>query len=83
MAEEMDDIAAKPVGPDTLAAQIALGAATAAEAREYLRNQNNIARLQIENLQKQDETKPRICAGGASTTRCGARSSSCWSRSAR
>jgi len=55
VADEIDEVGAKAIGPDALGARIALDAATTAEAREYLRNQNNIARLQIENLQKQDE----------------------------
>ncbi|MGD0142403.1 MAG: hypothetical protein ABSC92_04530, partial [Rhizomicrobium sp.] len=55
MADGQDDIGAKVVGPDPLGARLALDAATAAEAREYLRRQNDIAALQIENLRKQDE----------------------------
>jgi tetratricopeptide (TPR) repeat protein len=55
MAEGPEEIGAKSVGPDPLGARIALDAATAAEAREYLRRQNDIAALQIENLRKQDE----------------------------
>ncbi len=55
MSDDMDDTIAKTGGSDNLAAGIALDASTAEEAREYLRNQNNIARLQVENLQKQDE----------------------------
>src|SRR6185312_13460316 len=55
MAEEAEDIASKSVGPDALASKLALDAATAEEACAYLRNQNEIARLQIDNLQKQDE----------------------------
>ncbi len=55
MADEIDDAGAKPIGPDALAARLALDAVTAVEAREYLHNQNAIARLQIENQQKQDE----------------------------
>jgi tetratricopeptide (TPR) repeat protein len=55
MADESEDIASKSVRPDALASRLALEAATAAEARDYLRNQNDIARLQIDTLQKQDE----------------------------
>jgi tetratricopeptide (TPR) repeat protein len=55
MSEDIDDIAPKSIGPDAFASRVALDAATAEEARLYLRNQNDIARLQIDNLQKQDE----------------------------
>ena len=55
MADEPEQIGAKSVGPDPLGARMALDAATADEAREYLRRQNEIAALQIENLRKQDE----------------------------
>jgi len=55
MADGQEEIGAKFVGPDPLGAKLALDAATAAEAREYLRRQNEIAALQIENLRKQDE----------------------------
>jgi tetratricopeptide (TPR) repeat protein len=55
MADEIDDVGAKPVGPDAVAARMALDTAAAEQARDYLQNQNALARLQIENLQKQDE----------------------------
>jgi tetratricopeptide (TPR) repeat protein len=55
MAEGQEEIGAKSVGPDPLGARMALDVATAGEAREYLRRQNDIAALQIENLRKQDE----------------------------
>jgi tetratricopeptide (TPR) repeat protein len=55
MAEGAEEVGAKTIGPDPLGARLALDAATAAEAREYLRRQNDIAALQIENLRKQDE----------------------------
>ena len=55
MADGPEEIGAKVIGPDPLGAQMALDAATADEAREYLRRQNDIAALQIENLRKQDE----------------------------
>ncbi len=55
MADGQEEIGAKAFGPDALGARMALDAATAGEAREYLRRQNEIAALQIENLRKQDE----------------------------
>jgi tetratricopeptide (TPR) repeat protein len=55
MADGQEEIAAKTIGLDPLGAKLALDAATATEAREYLRRQNDIAALQIENLRKQDE----------------------------
>ena len=55
MADGQEDIAAKSIGPDPLGARMALDAVAAEEAREYLRRQNEIAALQIENLRKQEE----------------------------
>lgn len=55
MADGQEEIGAKAIGPDPLGAKLALDAAAAGEAREYLRRQNEIAALQIENLRKQDE----------------------------
>lgn len=55
MADEADDLARGTSAPDALAARMALDAATAEETREYLRRQNRLTGLQIENLQKIDE----------------------------
>src|SRR6202451_2232752 len=55
MADGQDEIGAQAIGPDLLGAGLALDAAMAGEAREYLRRQNEIAALQVENLRKQDE----------------------------
>src|ERR1700722_6527370 len=55
MADGQEEIGAKATGPDALGARLALDAATADEARAYLRRQNEIAVPQIANLRKQDE----------------------------
>jgi tetratricopeptide (TPR) repeat protein len=54
MADEPDDISSAASG-DPLAAQIAIGSETGAEARDYLRKQSRIADLTIDTLQKKDE----------------------------
>ena len=54
MTDEPDDISSAASG-DPLAAQIALGSGTGAEARDYLRKQSRIADLTIDTLQKKDE----------------------------
>ena len=54
MTDDSDDISSTASG-DPLASQIALGSATGAEAREYLRKQSRIADLTIDTLQKKDE----------------------------
>ncbi|HEX3944945.1 MAG TPA: hypothetical protein VHW69_12735 [Rhizomicrobium sp.] len=55
MADESDDIGAKSSGSDPLASRLSLDVTQAEEGREYLRHQNEIAILQIENLKKQDK----------------------------
>jgi len=55
MAEDFEDGAA-PRG-DTLAARIALGSETGAEAREYLRKQSRLADLQIADLEREDRLR--------------------------
>ena len=55
MADELENGGAPAPGGDALAAQIALGSETGAEAREYLRKQSRIADLTIDTLQKKDE----------------------------
>jgi tetratricopeptide (TPR) repeat protein len=55
MADDREDGLASAGGGDPLAAQIALGDASGAEAREYLRKQSRIADLTIDTLQKKDE----------------------------
>ena len=55
MAEELEGSGAPAPGGDALAAQIALGSGTGAEASEYLRKQSRIADLTIDTLQKKDE----------------------------
>ncbi|HEY3637247.1 MAG TPA: hypothetical protein VGK90_03765 [Rhizomicrobium sp.] len=54
MSDEADDLARDMATPDTLARRMALDSATAEEARAYLRKQNRLTDLQIENLQKID-----------------------------
>jgi tetratricopeptide (TPR) repeat protein len=55
MAEETDDSASGLASDVSLASRIALDAASAGEAREYLRKQNRLADLQIDTLEKKDE----------------------------
>jgi len=55
MAEDTDDQSSSGAPADALAARLALDAATAEEAREYLRRQNRLADLQIDTLEKKDE----------------------------
>lgn len=54
MSDDADDTGARPAGSDPLASRLALQRTEAEEAREYLRNQNELAILQIDNLKKQD-----------------------------
>src|SRR6201992_835458 len=55
MADEFESVGATPPGSDSLSSRMPLDSAQAEEARAYLRNQNDLAILQIENLRKQDE----------------------------
>ena len=55
MADDADDPSSSGATADALASRLALDAATAEEAREYLRRQNRLADLQIDTLEKKDE----------------------------
>jgi len=55
MADDFEDSAAAAVSDASLASRIALDAAAAGEAREYLKKQNRLADLQIDTLEKKDE----------------------------
>ncbi len=56
MTDDSGDISSAASG-DTLAARIALGSETGAEAREYLRKQSRLADLQIADLEREDRLR--------------------------